>query len=299
LGQPTNRSFSFSFSLECLDYSSGRPFYYCAPNDVWSLGVILVNLTCGRNPWKQASDEDHTFRAFAKSPGFLKTILPITDELNDILGRIFVRRPEERITLPELRNRILACSAFTQPQAAAMPLYTPPGSPEPTTASAPAPTYVTIEDSVADDDFDYDAPLSPAASDTFSDGSSTCSDEDGSLFSDCSSPDDLLDDDSDDDLFEDIPEIRTPPPMAEGLPPPIMDAGDAKMVPYPEEFAHQFPGNPPEPMHMPVPQNCQAAKFSFPFWSDMLMRYVQPAPLQHNPFPFHQQVHMFSPIPGF
>jgi serine/threonine protein kinase len=95
----------------------------CAPNDVWSLGVILVNLTCGRNPWKQASYQDSTYRAYMRSPDFLKTILPLSDELNGILGRIFDASPEQRISLAELRGRIMACSRFTVSPAAAAAIY--------------------------------------------------------------------------------------------------------------------------------------------------------------------------------
>lgn len=106
-----------SFSLlECLEqHTSHRSSYLCAPNDVWSLGVILVNLTCGRNPWKQASVEDSTYRAFTRNPEFLKTILPVSDELNDILGRIFTRDPARRITMPELVEAIRTCPRFTCP----------------------------------------------------------------------------------------------------------------------------------------------------------------------------------------
>jgi hypothetical protein len=248
----------------------------------------LVNLTCGRNPWKQASFEDHTFRAFARSPDFLKTILPITDELNEILGRIFVRNPDERITLPELRARIMACSQFTE-QPAAMPLAPTPASPE------QALTYVTDEESAVEDDCDYDAPLSPASSDGFSDGDSTCSSDEGSLISSCPTIDE-----DDEDVIE-PPEIHTPPPQEESRT-AIFDAEDARMV-YPQEFAHQYAGAVPEPiqpMHIPVPQSCQPPKFTIPLWGEMF-RYLQPVPVQHhhNPFPFHQQVHMFSPIPGF
>jgi len=120
---------TFYMSPECLDPSSKRPFYYCAPNDVWSLGVVLVNLTCGRNPWKQASQDDHTYQAFIRKPGFLKSILPLlSDELNDILGLIFTPNPDTRITLSELKARILACSRFTEAPTMALP--TPPASPE-------------------------------------------------------------------------------------------------------------------------------------------------------------------------
>jgi serine/threonine protein kinase len=72
-------------SSECQQ-SSSRPYacYASAPNDIWSLGVILVNLTCGRNPWKRASPEDSTFRAYLKDSKFLRTILPLSPELDSI-----------------------------------------------------------------------------------------------------------------------------------------------------------------------------------------------------------------------
>lgn len=109
-------TFPFFSTLECLEqHTSHRSSYLCAPNDVWSLGVILVNLTCGRNPWKQASVEDSTYRAFTRNPEFLKTILPVSDELNDILGRIFTRDPARRITMPELVEAIRTCPRFTCP----------------------------------------------------------------------------------------------------------------------------------------------------------------------------------------
>lgn len=93
--------------------------YSSAANDVWSLGVILVNLTCGRNPWKRASVEDSTYKAYRKDPNFLKTILPITDECDAILRRIFDVNPQTRITLPELiqwmerQPRLTQCSTST------------------------------------------------------------------------------------------------------------------------------------------------------------------------------------------
>jgi serine/threonine protein kinase len=105
---------TFYMSPECQQ-TTPRPFasYASAPNDVWSLGVILVNLTCGRNPWKRACFEDSTFRAYMRDRSFLNTILPISDELNGILARIFEPDPSQRITLPELKDAILACGQFT------------------------------------------------------------------------------------------------------------------------------------------------------------------------------------------
>lgn len=129
---------TFYMSPECQQ-SAPKPFasYASAPNDVWSLGVILVNLTCGRNPWKRACCEDSTFRAFMRDRAFLKSILPLSSDLNSILARIFEPDPSKRITLPELRELILSCDRFTTfPQAPSQP-STPPYSP----MDCSAPTY--------------------------------------------------------------------------------------------------------------------------------------------------------------
>lgn len=75
--------------------------------------MILVNLTCGRNPWKRASPEDTTFRAFLQDPKFLRSILPLSPELDSILHRVFECDPLKRISLHELRRLIVACPRLT------------------------------------------------------------------------------------------------------------------------------------------------------------------------------------------
>lgn len=75
--------------------------------------MILVNLTCGRNPWKRASIEDSTFKAYLKNSKFLSSILPISTELETILRRVFECDPQRRITIPELRELVLDCPRFT------------------------------------------------------------------------------------------------------------------------------------------------------------------------------------------
>lgn len=91
---------------------------------------MLVNLTCGRNPWKRASFEDSTFRAFMKDPNFLRTILPVSTELDAVLRRMFEFNPAKRATIPEIREMILRCSSFTATKSAvSTPLPSPPFSP--------------------------------------------------------------------------------------------------------------------------------------------------------------------------
>ncbi|TIA84947.1 hypothetical protein E3P99_04105 [Wallemia hederae] len=105
---------SFYMSPDCHGALTHRKVPYCTKrNDIWSLGVILVNLTCGRNPWKEASLTDETFSAYLREPDFLKTILPISDLTNNILKRIFTIDPIQRCSLDELKQRILQVEKFT------------------------------------------------------------------------------------------------------------------------------------------------------------------------------------------
>lgn len=85
-----------------------------------------MNLTCGRNPWKRASIEDSTFRAYLKNPKFLSSILPLSPELDSILRRIFECDPRRRISIPELRNLIFRCPRFTTARSATAPPTPPP-----------------------------------------------------------------------------------------------------------------------------------------------------------------------------
>ncbi|KAL8716308.1 MAG: hypothetical protein Q9220_000213 [cf. Caloplaca sp. 1 TL-2023] len=113
---------------ECQQTTSSSPFYASGPNDVWSLGIILVNLTCGRNPWKRASIDDSTFRAYLKNPRFLSSILPLSPELDSILRRIFECDPVRRISISELRDLIIQCPRFTSKPTRAAPITPPPES---------------------------------------------------------------------------------------------------------------------------------------------------------------------------
>lgn len=87
--------------------------YNTETNDIWSLGVILVNLTCGRNPWRQACPQDETFRAYVHDPDFLRTILPISHSTNQILKGLFALDPKDRMSLRVLRKLVMAVDTFT------------------------------------------------------------------------------------------------------------------------------------------------------------------------------------------
>ncbi|KAF7562664.1 hypothetical protein G7046_g1501 [Stylonectria norvegica] len=291
---PLDRRLTVSFPPcpECLDPSTRKPFYMCAPNDVWSLGVILVNLTCGRNPWKQATFQDSTYRAYAGSQDFLKTILPLSDELNDILGRIFNPNPEHRITLPELRNRIMACSRFTVPPMSTITPPTPPASPD------HLPKYVAHEDAILDDCCEWNSPLSPASS---------SSDDEGSLTSSGSSIDDLDDDDFIQEQQQEMLQEHAPLTYEpeESREPFIFQNQEFVPQTYTGPVPTQM-AMPLQPMHcQQVPVHVQAPNLTqaqchtrsyFPIWD--VVKYVQQVPMLQHHVPFHHQVPFMPTFQG-
>lgn len=192
------------FIAECQDTPSRSPCYASGPNDVWSLGIILVNLTCGRNPWKRATMNDSTFRAYRNNPRFLSSILPLSEELNAILGRIFECDPRKRISISELRAFILRCPRFTTRPSRGLP-PTPPSEPQymPETPLTVAPVFPASFDQApaAPSDPVLPSPEYRVTAQLSSSSKGSSASENGSTFSDTST----LSSRSSCESFEEIP----------------------------------------------------------------------------------------------
>jgi serine/threonine protein kinase len=79
--------------------------------DIWSLGVILINMITGTYPWRRAStrqhEEDKDYVNFIHDPqNYLRTMLPLSSDVNALLHRIFTINPLARIELDDLRRAI-------------------------------------------------------------------------------------------------------------------------------------------------------------------------------------------------
>ncbi|KZT06485.1 Pkinase-domain-containing protein [Laetiporus sulphureus 93-53] len=104
---------SYYMSPECIgDDTEHQPFLNPV-SDIWSLGIILINMITGHNPWHIASmDNDNGFARYTREGNtYLLRNLPISPAVADILGRILAPA-EYRITLRELRKAILAVDTF-------------------------------------------------------------------------------------------------------------------------------------------------------------------------------------------
>ncbi|KAH6680517.1 hypothetical protein B0J14DRAFT_578791 [Halenospora varia] len=130
---PAMNESTFYMSPECFHDSNISLPIKSSACDIWALGIILINLTCGQNPWRRASPDDPAYAAFKEDCNFLKTIRPISNALNDILIRTFEVDQDRRIVISELRQSISECSSFFEPsfQLQATPKSTFKKSPSP------------------------------------------------------------------------------------------------------------------------------------------------------------------------
>jgi len=82
-------------------------------NDIWSLGIILLNLTTGCSPWNSATLDDATYQAYLTDPdNFLTSALPISDELNDVMVWILKTDWTARMSLIDFRDAVESIGTF-------------------------------------------------------------------------------------------------------------------------------------------------------------------------------------------
>ncbi|KAK7470538.1 hypothetical protein VKT23_001963 [Stygiomarasmius scandens] len=103
---------AYYMSPECVGEEVILNSYSTRQNDIWSLGVILTNMITGRNPWRLAASDDPCFSEFLNNRDFLRSVLPISKETNDILKQIFQLNPSRRISIPELKRAVSIVQSF-------------------------------------------------------------------------------------------------------------------------------------------------------------------------------------------
>ncbi|KAH8817911.1 kinase-like domain-containing protein [Flagelloscypha sp. PMI_526] len=91
---------------------AGVKHYSSRANDIWALGVVLINLITTRYGWSCAHATDLGFRAYLHDTNYLLKLLPISHEANDVLKQILCIDPSRRIRLSLLREKILNVQSF-------------------------------------------------------------------------------------------------------------------------------------------------------------------------------------------
>ncbi|EKM56909.1 uncharacterized protein PHACADRAFT_160454 [Phanerochaete carnosa HHB-10118-sp] len=93
-------------SPECNDICGEHQPYNLERNDIWAVGVILVNMLTGTTPWKGATGANDYYQSYLHSKEFLRSTLPISKEAAYICQRIFTENEEDSIGLAELRDLV-------------------------------------------------------------------------------------------------------------------------------------------------------------------------------------------------
>ncbi|RKP10728.1 kinase-like domain-containing protein, partial [Thamnocephalis sphaerospora] len=102
---------TFYMSPECIGFAGNPPpAYGSGPTDVWSLGILLLNIVTAQNPWRQAHPREEAFVYYQRDPhNFLARLLPITDALQRCVCRALELSVRHRCTVQELRSAVLDC----------------------------------------------------------------------------------------------------------------------------------------------------------------------------------------------
>lgn len=146
-------------------HSSNSLYLPTLAGDIWSLGVLFLNITCSRNPWPIASISESSLSdvfvsyMLKNNKDILKTILPISTQFNRLLDKIFQLDPNKRISLPDLRKEIIDCDFFHDyPIPAQPPKYTHQLNTPPDTVKGSLKSDIseTREEDIIFDSYSYD-----------------------------------------------------------------------------------------------------------------------------------------------
>ncbi|OMJ09312.1 Negative regulator of sexual conjugation and meiosis [Smittium culicis] len=104
---------AYYMSPESQGGLDGKTTHYAtAPNDVWALGIILINLATGRNPWNRAHLSDPLFCRYLKDKSFLCQAINATPSFSHIIQRAIEVDPSKRCTIYELKDLVENCKQF-------------------------------------------------------------------------------------------------------------------------------------------------------------------------------------------
>ncbi|KAE8451104.1 hypothetical protein EG329_004776 [Mollisiaceae sp. DMI_Dod_QoI] len=87
-----------------------RP-YRCSAQDIWSLGIILIRLTCIRFPWNEATEDDLNYKRYREGAR-LHTFLSLSEAVSDILDWVFGLKEDDRPSIKQLKAVIQNCHNF-------------------------------------------------------------------------------------------------------------------------------------------------------------------------------------------
>ncbi|KAJ2999044.1 hypothetical protein HDV02_003737 [Globomyces sp. JEL0801] len=100
---------------ECLKSPKSAP-YLSSANDVWSLGIILINMLTGKNPWVEPHPKDKHFKSHlllnSSSVDTFSTQFSFSESFCQVLRLVFDLHPHRRPTARQFLGMIKQIPSF-------------------------------------------------------------------------------------------------------------------------------------------------------------------------------------------
>ncbi|KAI8985891.1 kinase-like domain-containing protein, partial [Pilobolus umbonatus] len=119
-GLATRDRYSLEFGCGSTSYLAPEHFdegdgmelvpYDAAASDVWSLGILLIALMFGRNPWQEASNADAAYSEFRRNPIMLKEQLfpELSHSVYRLLESVLSPNGSDRPSVSELKEKFMS-----------------------------------------------------------------------------------------------------------------------------------------------------------------------------------------------
>jgi serine/threonine protein kinase len=124
-GLATRSRFSLEFGCGSTTYLAPEHFgseseentdepYDAAASDIWSLGILLLALLFGRNPWEEATLMDHAFKQFIQDSNFLNELFPqLSNDCFYLLQQMLQLDPIKRCDIIIVKQLLTKMDHFT------------------------------------------------------------------------------------------------------------------------------------------------------------------------------------------
>lgn len=113
---PGERFSTFCGSVSYVAPEIIKNIKYVGPEiDIWSMGVILYTLVCGRLPWPETTDGSPAITNIIDGDYDVVPLSGLSDVCRDLIKIILVPMPSERATLAQVRNHPWVNEGFTGP----------------------------------------------------------------------------------------------------------------------------------------------------------------------------------------
>jgi len=115
---PGERFSTFCGSVSYVAPEIIKNIKYVGPEiDIWSMGVILYTLVCGRLPWPETNDGSPAIANIIEADYDVVPLRDLSEACRDLIAKILNPVPTERVTLAQIRQHAWVNEGYSGPPA--------------------------------------------------------------------------------------------------------------------------------------------------------------------------------------